>query len=202
MNVNNVSLTISAVRPEQYPNDGLYEIAFVGRSNVGKSSLINKLVNRKKLARISSKPGKTATINFYNIEDKFYFVDLPGYGYAKVSKKEKEKWGVMINTYLHNRKNLKGIVQLIDSRHEPSENDVTMVNWLRSYNYPLIVAATKSDKLKNKEKIKNYEIIKDTLNISNEDKLILFSAQTGEGKEELWEALENILLKGEIDNEK
>jgi len=190
MIVNNVSLTISAVSPAQYPKENLPEIAFVGRSNVGKSSLINKMVNRKNLARISSKPGKTATINFYNVENKLYFVDLPGYGYAKVSKTEKQKWGQMIEKYLSNREQLVQVILLVDSRHKPTEDDVIMMNWIRQFDFRAIVVATKIDKLPKSQREEKMELIKDTLQITEEDIIVTFSAETGEGKEELWDIIE------------
>jgi GTP-binding protein len=193
MNVNNVSLVISAVKPEQYPKDNLPEIVFAGRSNVGKSSLINKLVNRKSLARTSSKPGKTATINFYNVEDKIFFVDLPGYGYAKVSKVEKEKWGRMIEKYLSVRSQIKCVIQLVDARHKPTQDDYIMVNWARQLNFPVFVIATKWDKLKKSEREKNLMAIKETLHINNEEILLPFSAETGEGKDEIWEVIDEII---------
>jgi len=155
MNLNNAALTISAVTPKQYPKEKLMEIAFAGRSNVGKSSLINKLLNRKSLARVSSKPGKTATINFYNIDNTMYFVDLPGYGYAKVSKEEKKKWGTMIETYLSTRENLSQVILLVDSRHKPTENDIMMLGYIRACCERAVVIATKCDKLSKTELNKN-----------------------------------------------
>ena len=131
MNIHNVSLTISAVRPNQYPTTGYMEFAFAGRSNVGKSSMINKLLNRKSLARVSGTPGKTITINFYNIDDTIYLVDLPGYGYAQRSKSETEKWGKMMEDYLANREPLVQTILLVDSRHKPTKDDITMANWIR-----------------------------------------------------------------------
>ncbi len=193
MNVNNVSLVISAVSSAQYPKDNKPEFAFVGRSNVGKSSLINRLVNRKKLARVSSKPGKTNTINFYNVEDKILFVDLPGYGYAKVSKKEKEKWTKMIEEYLQTRKQLVGVLLLVDSRHIPSEDDCIMLDWIRYYNKNFIVIATKWDKLSGKEKQENLEKIKERLNLKDGEVIIPFSAETGEGKEEIWKIIDGVI---------
>ncbi|WHH60250.1 ribosome biogenesis GTP-binding protein YihA/YsxC [Petroclostridium sp. X23] len=193
MNVNNVSITISAVSPAQYPGDGKSEIAFVGRSNVGKSSLINKLVNRKSLARISSKPGKTSTINFYNVEDKIYFVDLPGYGYAKVSKVEKQKWAKMIEEYLSTRNELVQVILLVDSRHAPTEDDKIMLNWIKEFGYNAVIAATKWDKLSNKEKQENLENIKKELQLTEQDTIVAFSAQTGQGKEELWEVIDSLV---------
>ncbi len=175
---------ISAVSPSQYPTDNKVEIAFVGRSNVGKSSLINTVCNRKKLAKTSGKPGKTRLINFFTINDQFYFVDLPGYGFAKVSKVEKEKWGKMIEKYLTDRIPLKRIILLVDSRHKPTNDDIAMYEWIKHFNYEAIIVATKSDKLKKSELNKNKKIIKETLNISPEDRLIFFSALKKTGIEE------------------
>jgi len=194
MIVNNVNITVSAVSAAQYPQDGKAEIAFAGRSNVGKSSLINKMVNRKSLARVSSKPGKTNTINFYNVENLFYFVDFPGYGFAKVSKAEKQKWGKMIEEYLGSREQLRQVVLLVDSRHKPTDDDVTMMNWIRHYGYRAVVVATKIDKLSKSEREGKLEIVKNTLEITGDDVLIPFSAETGEGKEELWNFIESVLV--------
>ena len=199
MNVNNVSLTISAVSEAQYPKDNKPEIAFVGRSNVGKSSLINKMVNRKNLARISSKPGKTATINFYNVEDQLYFVDFPGYGYAKVSKAEKEKWATMIEKYLNTREQLFQVILLVDSRHKPTEDDVIMLNWIRQFHFKAVIVATKWDKLSATEKRKNLQVISETLELNEEDQIVAFSAQTGEGKDELWDIIEYIIGEEEME---
>ncbi|MDK2809837.1 MAG: GTP-binding protein [Petroclostridium sp.] len=198
MNANNVSLKISAVSAEQYPKDNKPEIAFAGRSNVGKSSLINRLVNRKSLARVSSKPGKTSTINFYDIENKIYFVDLPGYGFAKVSKSEKQKWAKMIEEYLNTREQLLQVILLVDSRHSPTEDDIMMLNWIRQFNDNAVVVATKWDKLSSKERQENLEKIKSTLQLTEEDKIIPFSAQSGEGKEGLWEIIDDIIGSDEI----
>ena len=194
MIVNNVNITVSAVSAAQYPQDGKAEIAFAGRSNVGKSSLINKMVNRKSLARVSSKPGKTNTINFYNVENLFYFVDFPGYGFAKVSKAEKQKWGKMIEEYLGSREQLRQVVLLVDSRQKPTDDDVTMMNWIRHYGYRAVVVATKIDKLSKSEREGKLEIVKNTLEITGDDVLIPFSAETGEGKEELWNFIESVLV--------
>ncbi len=193
MNVNNVSITISAVSEKQYPTDEKADIAFVGRSNVGKSSLINKLVNRKSMARISSKPGKTATINFYNVEDKLYFVDLPGYGFAQVSKGEKQKWGKMIEEYLSKREQLVNVILLVDSRHKPTGDDIIMFDWIRHIKSNVIIAATKCDKLSKKQRTENIERIKQTFELGENDVIIPFSAETGEGKDELWEVIERNL---------
>ena len=189
MIVNNVALEKVAVNKAGYPETGLMEIAFAGKSNVGKSSLINTMINRKNLARKSQSPGKTRTINFYNVEDMLYFVDLPGYGYAKAPKSEQEKWGKMIESYLLKREELKAIILLIDIRHEPNANDLLMYNWLKHYNYEIIIAATKHDKLKKNEIDKNISIIRKKLNLLKEDTLIPFSSETKVGREALWEKI-------------
>lgn len=193
MKVNNVSLAAVGVKMSQYPTDEKPEIAFAGKSNVGKSTLINAMIGRKALARTSSQPGKTRTINFYDVENILYFVDLPGYGYAKAPKTEIEKWGRMIEEYLNKRETLRGIVMLVDIRHEPGENDKLMYNWLKHYNYDIIVAATKMDKIKRSQIQKQLSIVKNGLNMAPEDKLIPFSGETKAGVEELWEVLENLI---------
>ncbi len=198
MNLHNVSLTISAVAPKQYPNSSVPEIAFAGRSNVGKSSLINKLLNRKSLARVSQKPGKTATINFYNIDNALYIVDLPGYGYAQVSKAEKKKWADMIETYLGTRTQLSQVVLLVDSRHTPTKDDVTMMEYIRSYCPRAVVVATKCDKLgKNKleESLRN---IIQTLGLSGDDVIIPFSTVKAMGVEEFWSYVDAVVFGEEL----
>ena len=186
----NSDFVISAVKREQYPITGLPEVAFVGRSNVGKSSIINAITNRKKLAKVSQTPGKTRLINFFIINgDKFYLVDLPGYGYAKVSKTEKASWGNTIETYLNNREQLKRVVLLVDSRHKPTADDIQMHEWIKFYGYDEIVIATKCDKLSNNELRKSEKVIKETLNLSKEDNLYFFSAVHKKGKDELIDTL-------------
>ena len=186
MNIHNVNFLISAVDPKQYPKTSIPELAFAGRSNVGKSSLINKLLNRKSLARVSQKPGKTATINFYDIDGKINLVDLPGYGFAKVSKEEKKRWGTIIDTYLNTRETLLQVVLLVDSRHTPTEDDRTMMGFIRNVCGRAVVIATKCDKLKKSElEPKMYEIIK-TLGLEGDDIIIPFSAVNGMGVEEFW----------------
>ena len=175
MNIHNVSLTVSAVRKNQYPKGGLPEFAFAGRSNVGKSSLINKLLNRKSMARVSGTPGKTITINFYNIDDTIHLVDLPGYGYAKRSKQEVEKWGSMMEDYLSSREELVQTILLVDSRHKPTQDDVTMADWIRHYHDRVIVVATKMDKLKKREIEPNLELIWNTLGLDEDDILVPFT---------------------------
>ena len=175
----------SAVKRNQYPVDVRPEVAFVGRSNVGKSSIINALTNRRKLAKVSQTPGKTRLINFFLINDEMYLVDLPGYGYAKVSKKEKESWGKTIETYLMEREQLKKVVLLVDSRHKPTADDILMHEWIKHFGYKVIVIATKSDKLSNNEIGKSKKLIKETLKLGPEDEFYLFSSVKKNGKEEL-----------------
>ena len=197
MNIHNVSLTISAVRPNQYPTTGYMEFAFAGRSNVGKSSMINKLLNRKSLARVSGTPGKTITINFYNIDDTIYLVDLPGYGYAQRSKSETEKWGKMMEDYLANREPLVQTILLVDSRHKPTKDDITMANWIRHNHTNLIVVATKMDKLKKREIEPNLQRIWETLEMGEDDILVPFSTQDDEGKYTVWDMIE-MMRAGEL----
>lgn len=179
---------------EQYPDTLVPEIALVGRSNVGKSSLINCLTNRNKLARTSSTPGKTATINFYQIQkDRYRIVDLPGYGYAKVSKTEQEKWSAMIDTYLSKRYNLVQVIQLVDARHAPSKDDITMADWIRHYNFNTIVVATKIDKLKKSQIDKNLTEIYNDLQMDNNSILIPFSAEKRTGRNDLIDLFDEIL---------
>lgn len=185
----------TAVKPEQYPDTFVPEIAFVGRSNVGKSSLINCITNRSKLARTSSSPGKTATINFYEIAGKYRLVDLPGYGYAKVSKAEQERWAKMIDTYLSNRYNLIQVIQLVDSRHKPTRDDITMIDWIRSFGYKPIIIATKLDKLKKSQIEDNLTEIYNTLSLDDESILFPFSSETREGKDEVLDFIEDICSK-------
>lgn len=193
MVVNNVSLEKVAVNPSGYPDTGLSEIAFAGKSNVGKSSLINSMIYRKALARTSQTPGKTRTINFYNVEDLLYFVDLPGYGFAKAPAYEIEKWGKMIEKYLVGRKELKAIILLTDIRHTPGENDILMYEWLKHYDYKIIIAATKLDKLKKSQYKKHEELLRKGFSLRKEDILIPFSSETKEGRDELWQVIEDIL---------
>lgn len=182
----------SAVTPQQYPPAELPEIALAGRSNVGKSSLINTLINRRNLARTSSQPGKTQTINFYGINDAWNFVDLPGYGYAKVSKTSREQWRIMIERYLSERPTLKQIWQLVDLRHPPTTADIQMYEWLCHYDFPRVVIATKADKISKGQRGKHAKVIRQELGLK-ENELVIFSAQTGDGKEELLSRVEAIL---------
>lgn len=176
------------------PDNKFPEIAFAGKSNVGKSSLINGLLNRKSLARTSATPGKTQTINFYNVNDELYLVDLPGYGYAKVSEAEKVKWGQLIERYLHNSKQLKAVFLLIDIRHEPSANDRMMYDWIVDMGYNPIIIATKLDKIKRSQIQKQMKLIKTTLNLVPGTVIIPFSATTKQGRDEIWELVENEFL--------
>ncbi|MBE7051848.1 MAG: YihA family ribosome biogenesis GTP-binding protein [Ruminococcaceae bacterium] len=193
MNIHNVELTISAVRPNQYPKTNFPDLAFAGRSNVGKSSLINKLLNRKSLARVSAKPGKTATINFYNIDDCINFVDLPGYGFARVSKEEKRKWGQMIETYLHTRSTLSQVILLVDSRHKPTEDDKLMLSFIREVCPRAVVVATKFDKLKPSQRDESLKLIITTLGLDGDDIIIPFSTINGTGVEEFWSYVEELV---------
>jgi len=190
MIIKSADFIISAVSPAQYPAGLLPEIALVGRSNVGKSSLINTLVNRRGLARTSSTPGKTQLLNFYFLNKEFYFVDLPGYGYAKVNKTIKSNWGKMIETYLEKRANLVGVIQLVDSRHPPSKDDIIMQEWIQHRGIPYFVVATKIDKISRGNWLKHKKIIREGLGIE-EKSLVLFSAETRQGKEEVLERIEN-----------
>ncbi len=182
-----------AVKLSQYPPDNMKEIAFAGRSNVGKSSLLNLITGRKKLARVSGSPGKTRTINFYIINDEFRIVDLPGYGYAKVSKSMSENWGDMMETYFQKREGLKKVVQLVDIRHKPSAQDVQMYNYLKHYGLDGIVVCTKADKVSRNEAQKNIALIRKTLELSKEDKVIPVSSLKKTGCEDLLEEIERIL---------
>ncbi|WP_068615719.1 ribosome biogenesis GTP-binding protein YihA/YsxC [Paenibacillus tuaregi] len=186
MKVTSSEFIISAVRPDQYPEDGLPEIALAGRSNVGKSSLINRMINRKNLARTSSTPGKTQHLNYYRINDVLYFVDFPGYGYAKVSKVQRQVWGRMIEEFLTNREPLKLVLLVIDLRHPPSKDDELMYDWLKHYDIPVGVVATKADKIPKSRWQKHIKIIKDALVMRAGDELIMFSSEAGIGKDELW----------------
>lgn len=198
MKVQNVELTISAVSPAQYPNEGFPEIALSGRSNVGKSSLTNTLINRKGLARTSSQPGKTQTLNFYNIESELYFVDVPGYGYAKVSKKDREKWGQMIERYFSDRPVLRGVISLVDGRHEPTELDCQMIDFLHYYDLPILVCATKMDKIPRGKWNRTESQIRKKLALNPQDEIVLFSSVTKAGKEEVWNWVEKMSgIKGD-----
>lgn len=182
-----------AALPTQYPIDDLPEIAFAGRSNVGKSSFINSMINRVNLARTSSKPGKTRTVNFYIINDSFRLVDLPGYGYAKVSMSERENWGKIIKAYFDNRENLKEVVLLVDIRHEPTSQDLMMYEWIISYGYRGIVIATKADKISKGNWQKQSKIIREKLSISDQNLVIPYSSEKKINVDKVWEIFEPIL---------
>ena len=193
MKINKSDLETVAVKPSQYPAPDLREIAFAGRSNVGKSSLLNLLTGRRKLARVSGSPGKTRTINFYIINDAFRIVDLPGYGYAKVAKSVSAGWGEMMERYLQNRENLVKVVQLVDIRHAPSKQDVEMYEYLRHYGLDELVVATKADKISRNQMAKQMKLIKQTLGLSSEDVVIPVSALKKTGYQELLDEMEKIL---------
>lgn len=193
MKIESSDLTNIAVRTSQYPTDMKDEFLLVGKSNVGKSSFINTILARKNFARTSSKPGKTQTLNFYLVNDKFYLVDVPGYGYANVSKSTQKKFGLMIEEYLTKRDNLKMVFMLIDFRHKPGENDILMYDYLKYYNLPVCLIATKYDKVKSSQKDKQEKIIKETLKIKEEDSLVLFSSITKKGREEVYRQIESKL---------
>jgi GTP-binding protein len=190
MVIKSVNLETVCGITSKLPANKLPEIAFAGKSNVGKSSLINALVNRKSYARTSSEPGKTQTINFYNVNNELYYVDLPGYGYAKVSQSEREKWGKMIERYLHQSQQLKLVFLLIDIRHEPSANDCQMYEWISYQGFRPVVIATKADKLSRSQVIKQTSVIRKTLGMKPEEVLIPFSAMTKDGREEIWKLIE------------
>ena len=189
INTHNAEILLSAANKSHYPQDEIPEIALAGRSNVGKSSFINTLLNRKNLARTSGKPGKTQLLNFFNIDDKLRFVDVPGYGYAKVSKTERAKWGKMIEEYLTSRENLRAVVSLVDFRHEPSTDDVQMYEFLKYYEIPVIVVATKADKIPRGKWNKNESVIKKKLDFDKDDDFIVFSSVNKDGLEAAWDAI-------------
>lgn len=197
MIIKNVELETVCGITSKLPDNTMPEIAFAGKSNVGKSSLINALVNRKALARTSSQPGKTQTINFYNLNKELYLVDLPGYGYAKVSESVKEKWGKMIENYLHKSKVLRLVFLLIDIRHEPSANDVLMYNWIVSNGFEPVIICTKADKISRGAIQKNVKIIKDKLKTKPGTTFIPFSAQTKQGRDDIYKLMDEILENGE-----
>ena len=198
MKITSVKEPIVAVRRSQYPLDGLPEFMLVGRSNVGKSSFINTLVSRKNIARISSKPGKTQTLNFYLVNEKFYLVDVPGYGYASVDKKTQEKFGKMIEEYLEKREELKRVFMLVDFRHKPTEDDVLMYNFLKYYNIPVTIIATKVDKIGTSKQESCKKLIMSTLDLVVGDDLILFSSVTKLGRDKVLEKIEDLISEDEI----
>jgi len=189
LNLHNVRLESTAVRPEQFPDTDMPEVAFIGKSNVGKSSLINSLLNRKKLAFVGSKPGRTRVINFYNVDDRILLVDLPGYGFANVPKTEQLTWKKFIESYLYKRTQLKLLVMLVDIRHKPGENDILMYDWVRHYNFPCLLVATKSDKLPNSKISTNIEMIRFALNEDANTKIIPYSINKNTGRDILWEEI-------------
>ena len=195
MEVTSVEEPIIAVRISQYPEDKKPEFLILGRSNVGKSSFINTVINRKNLARTSSKPGKTQTLNFYLVNKEFYIVDVPGYGYAATNKKQIEKFGIMIEEYLKKRVNLKHIFLLIDYRHKPTEDDILMYKFLKYYNLPVTIVCTKYDKVNRSLREKQDDLIKKTLEPALGDEIINFSSVTKIGKERIYEIIENIIAK-------
>lgn len=197
MKIKKVDLEIVCGITSTLPETDKVEIAFAGKSNVGKSSLINALMNRKALARTSATPGKTQTINFYNINDIMYLVDLPGYGYAKVSEQEKARWGKLIERYLHESKQLKAVFLLIDIRHDPSANDKMMYDWIVNQGYNPIIIATKLDKLKRSQVAKHVKMIKQGLNLVPGTKVIPFSSVSKQGRDEIWELVETEFLTGD-----
>jgi GTP-binding protein len=199
MIIKNVNLETVCGITSKLPENDKPEIAFAGKSNVGKSSLINALMNRKSYARISATPGKTQTINYYNINDEMYLVDLPGYGYAKVSEKEKAQWGEMIERYLHSSEQLKAVFLLVDIRHEPSANDKMMYDWVVAQGYNPIIIATKMDKLKRSQVDKHVKMVKLGLNLVPGTIVIPFSAETKQGREEIWDLIETEYLDKSID---
>ena len=193
MQIESVEEPIIAVRQSQYPTDNKPEFLLVGRSNVGKSSFINTLIERKNFARTSSKPGKTQTLNFYLVNNAFYLVDVPGYGYASVSKDKQRKFGLMIEEYLKNRPNLKEVFLLIDYRHKPTEDDLLMYEFLKYYNLDITIVATKYDKISKNNRIKQDKLIKDTLKFSESDDFVTFSTITKKGRSEILDILESKL---------
>ena len=199
MKIINPTLEAVAAVPAQYPEEILPEIAFVGRSNVGKSSMINCLMGRKSLARVSQAPGKTRTINFYNIDNKMYFVDLPGYGYAKAPKSEKDKWGIMIDRYLTNREQLRAVALLIDIRHAPSVLDIQMHDWLKHYGFNIVFVLTKLDKIKRSQVPKHIKIIRGALGVPATATLLPLSSETRQGKEEILAKIQELCLTDELE---
>ena len=193
MKINTIEIIISAVRESQYPTDNKEEFLLVGRSNVGKSSFINTIINRKNYARTSSTPGKTQTLNFYKINDSFYLVDAPGYGFAKVRNSLKKKFGLIMESYLKSRENLKMVFLLVDFRHKPTSDDIMMYDYLKYYNVPVTIICTKVDKVSKNNHAKNKNIIQKELNLPDDKNIILFSSVTKIGKNEVYEEIEKHL---------
>lgn len=193
INFNNINLIISAVKKAQYPDTGLTEVALSGRSNVGKSTFINSMIGRKNMARTSQQPGKTQTLNFYNIDEQLIFVDVPGYGYAKVSKIQREKFGKMIEEYITQRENLKLVIQLVDLRHQPTEDDVLMYNYLKHFDIPTLVICTKEDKIAKGKVQKHIKRIKDKLELESGDNIISYSSIKNSKQQEIWNFIETYI---------
>lgn len=197
MKINNVELTNLAVRVSQYPNDNLPEFLLVGRSNVGKSSFINTLINRKNFAHTSSTPGKTQTLNFYQVNNSFYLVDVPGYGYAKASKDVQKKFGLMIEEYLKTRENLERVFLLIDFRHKPMEDDILMYNFLKYYHIDVTIVATKYDKVKTNDRVKQEKVINQVFKLDINDNIVYFSSITKKGKEDIYKLIKTYIKEEE-----
>ena len=197
MVIKEANLDIIATRRSQYPTEGKPEFLLVGKSNVGKSSFINAILSRKNLAYTSSRPGKTQTLNFYGVNDSFYLIDVPGYGYAAVDKKTQAKFGMMIEEYLEKREELKRVFMLIDYRHKPSEDDLLMYNFLKYYNVPVTVVATKADKVPGRQKQKNLKVILDTMDLVIGDDLVVFSSNTKLGVKEVIKKIEDLVSESE-----
>ena len=193
INPNNIDLIISAVQEAQYPDTGLSEVALSGRSNVGKSSFINSMIGRKNMARTSQQPGKTQTLNFFNIDDQLIFVDVPGYGYAKVSKSQREIFGIMIEEYLTKRESLKLVIQLVDLRHNPTEDDVLMYNYLKHFDIPTLVICTKEDKIAKGKIQKHIKNIKEKLDLDPDDTIISYSSIQNTKQQQIWDLIANYL---------
>lgn len=196
MDLNKARYELTAVKPSQYPTGLIPEVALAGRSNVGKSSIVNTLLNRKSLARVSSEPGKTRGINFYNVDDRLYFVDLPGYGFARVSKEEKAAWGAMIETYLNSRRQLKMVLLLVDIRHSPTEDDRMMYRWIKEQGASCLIVATKADKISRGQIHGRLQDIKKVLGLADE-RLLAYSSETKQGRDEVWKAVNETLLAGD-----
>ncbi|MGX0724513.1 GTP-binding protein [Staphylococcus lugdunensis] len=193
INPNNIELLISAVKEEQYPDTNLSEIALSGRSNVGKSTFINSMIGRKNMARTSQQPGKTQTLNFYNIDQQLIFVDVPGYGYAKVSKSQREKFGKMIEEYITTRENLRLVIQLVDLRHDPTQDDILMYNYLKHFDIPTLVICTKEDKIPKGKVQKHLKNIKEKLDLEDEDNIISYSSIKNSRQQQIWNLIEPYL---------
>lgn len=193
INPNNIELIISAVQEAQYPETNLSEVALSGRSNVGKSTFINSMIGRKNMARTSQQPGKTQTLNFFNIDEQLIFVDVPGYGYAKVSKAQREKFGKMIEEYLTQRENLRLVIQLVDLRHNPTEDDVLMYNYLKHFDIPTLVICTKEDKIAKGKVQKHLKNIKDKLGLEPEDSIISYSSIKNNKQQQIWDLISTYL---------